>query len=96
MNFIFCSSHPRDKELANMTSLKKVFMGALLLFLVAVATIRFGYMTMLAMLIGTVLVIFYTNERYKQPETLTPTPQEQGIIDDRRRLVKEKPWDDLD
>ena len=79
-----------------MTSLKKIFLVGLLLVVIAVATMRFGYVTMLAMLIGTILLVFYYNERNMRWETLgRPTPREQGFIDEfRRRARKEPPFSD--
>ena len=79
-----------------MTSLKKAFLGGLLLVLQAGATIRFGYTIMLAMLLVTIFVIFYIDERYKRRETLgKPTPREQSFIDEfRRRARKDPPFGD--
>jgi hypothetical protein len=79
-----------------MTSLKKIFLVGLLLVVIAVATMRFGYVTMLAMLIGTILLVFYYNERNTRWETLgRPTQREQSFIDEfRRRARKEPPFSD--
>ena len=81
-----------------MTSLKKVFLVGLVLVVTAVGTIRFGYTTMLAMLIGTILLIFYYNERNKRWERgETLTPAEQRVIDESLRgRVKKKPWENVD